>query len=187
MKYIEKLIKAAVKEIESPFSTDPHGDIKQALAAQMPEEQFREARDAAFELIKIIGGASGKTASCESVISYLKAADFVLARNLMLFGLITAFAFFTLRFCSPENIIYALYGATAFYIFLIVLAPQKIKKYRLLKSVAIRQYRESLIDFSCALIKKHSLDPSAFAINLKGDHIFMNLNARDGVYYFKTV
>ncbi|HOT78214.1 MAG TPA: hypothetical protein PK467_20665, partial [Candidatus Wallbacteria bacterium] len=65
-------------------------------------------------------------------------------------------------------------------------APQKLKKYRLLRSVAIREYRESLISFSCALIKKHSLDPSAFAINLKGEHIFMNLYAKNGVYYFKT-
>lgn len=186
MKNIEKIIKAAVKEIESPFAAGSYGEIESAIDCGLPEKEFREVCGAAFELVKMIGGGAGKTASCESIISYLKAADFVLARNLMLFGLLTAFAFFTLRFCSPENIIYSLYGATAFYIFLIAFAPQKLKKYRLLRSVAIREYRESLISFSCALIKKHSLDPSAFAINLKGEHIFMNLYAKNGVYYFKT-
>jgi hypothetical protein len=180
-KHIESLIKTAVAEIEEPLQSRGFIDGLKKL----PPGAGEEFSGPVFELIGIRNKSAEKIASYESIISFIRANDFVVARNLMVFGLIGAAAFFALRFCRPEDMIFALYGATAFYIFMILLTPQKIKKYRLLKAFAIREYRENLISFSVVLMKKYSFDPAGFAIKLKGGHSFADLTENNGVHYFK--
>ncbi|EKD69196.1 MAG: hypothetical protein ACD_47C00225G0006 [uncultured bacterium] len=180
-KHIESLIKTAVAEIEEPLQARGFIDGLKKLLSGAGEE----LSGAVFELIGIRNKSAEKIASYESITSFIRANDFVVARNLIVFGLIGAAAFFSMRFCRPEDMIFALYGATAFYIFMILLTPQKIKKYRLLKACAIREYRENLISFSIVLVKKYSLDPAGFAIKLKGGHSFAELVENNGVHYFK--
>ena len=176
MKEIETIIKTAIGEIEEPLQARGFIDELKKLPA---------VSDAAFELIRIRNKSAETIASYESIASFIRANDFVVARNLIAFGLIGAAAFFSLRFCRPEDMIFALYGATAFYIFMILLTPQKLKKYRLLKTSAIREYRENLISFSQGLLKKYSLDPAGFEIKLRGAHSFAGLSEKNGVFYLK--
>ncbi len=184
MKSVENIIKAAVGEIEEPHRSAGFFDgLKKNQACA---ENGVQLTGELIELLEIKNSSASYVSSCEAVTNFIRSNDFVLARNLMAFGLIAGFSFFSLKFCGAEDIIYSLYGATAYYIFLILLSPAKIKKYKLLKERAIREYREKLILFSCGLIERYSLDPSKFAINLKGRHIFINLAENEGVYYFKV-
>jgi hypothetical protein len=183
MKSIESIIRAAVSEIEDPHRSTAFFDGLKKMPAGA--ENGGQLTGAIVELLEIKSASASYISSCEAVTGFIRSNDFVLARNLMAFGLIAAFSFFSLKFCSADNIIFSLYGATAYYILLILLSPLKIKKYKLLKERAVREYREKLILFSCGLIKKYSLDPSIFAINLKGAHMFINLTENKGVYYFK--
>ncbi len=184
MKSIENIIIAAVGEIEEPHrSSGFSGGLKKMTA---DEKNGDQTAGALIELLEIKIASASYISACEAVTGFIRSNDFVLARNLMAFGLIAAVSFFSLKFCAADNIIFTLYGATAYYILLILLSPLKIKKYKLLKERAVREYREKLILFSCGLIKKYSLDPALFAINLKGEHLFINLTVNKGVYYFKT-
>lgn len=183
MKTVADIIKTAVAEIEEPLRA---AGFLEELAARAAGAQEASVVPAAFELAAIRAKSARTVGAYESIESFIRASDFMLARNLMAFGLVGAAAFFTMRFCSPENMIFALYGATAFYIFTILLTPQKLKRYKLMRAAAIREYRENLIDFCRKLIKKHSLAPEAFPIALKGEHIFDGLTGRDGAYYFKA-
>ena len=181
MKHIEVIIKTAIREIEEQLQASSFIEELKKL----PPGAGEEISDPAFELIRIRNKSAEKIAAYESITSFIRANDFVVARNLIAFGLIGAAAFFALRFCRPEDMIFALYGATAFYIFMILLTPQKIKKYRLLKVYAIREYRENLISFSIGLVKKYSIDPAGLGIKLRGDHSFTGLSEINGVNYLK--
>ncbi len=180
MNGIENIIKIAVSEIEEPHRSP--GFFEGLKKTRADGQNGCQIDSAIVELLEIKTASASYISSCEAVTGFIRSNDFVLARNLMAFGLIAAVSFFSIKFCTADNIIFALYGATAYYILLILLSPLKIKKYKILKDRAVREYREKLISFSCGLIKKYSLDSESFPINLKGEHLFVNLTFNNGVY-----
>ncbi len=183
MKNLHELIRAVITEIERPHvSADFMVSVKKIISAG---GECAAAASAAAELCEIKCVSAAAVGSCESIASFVKSYDFILARNLMAFGLIAASSFFILGFCSVQDIIYVLYGATAYYILLILLSPFIVKKYKLLKERALRNYREKLIAFCAVLIKNHSIDSRQFRINLNGKYHFDGLISDEGGYYFK--
>jgi len=169
-------IKSALSEIEKISRTNKNAGPHVENSLNLDIYNFMS-----FKLSEQI-----KLSTCDGNISFIKNYDFVMARNLMLFAVLTAFIFFTLRSFRSDDAIIFLYGSIAFYIFLIFLAPSKVRKHIAFREKTLRGYREKLIEFAIIIIKKHGLESSKYSVSFEKEELFLNLKKIENKYYFVT-
>lgn len=192
MKETEIFLKLIIREIERPQTLE---SIKSALSeiekisrpAGNGESNLENSLNSdVFNFMSFKLSEQIKLSTCDGNISFIKNYDFVMARNLMLFGVLTALIFFSLKSFRSDDAIIFLYGAIAFYIFLIFIAPSKIRKHVAFREKTLRGYREKLIQFAINIIKKYGLKSEKFPISLERDELFLNLKKTGDKYYFVT-
>jgi len=169
-------IKSALGEIEKISRADKNGAAQAENSLNLDVYNFMS-----FKLSEQI-----KLSTCDGNIAFIKNYDFVMARNLMLFSVLTAFIFFSMRAFSSDEAIIFLYGSIAFYIFLIFLAPSKVRKHIAFREKTLRGYREKLIEFAITIIKKYGLPSGKFSVSFEKDELFLNLKKIENKYYFIT-
>jgi len=192
MKKIELFLNLIIREIERPQTPDA---IKNALGEieKIPpvnksgaDQSENSLNSDIYNFMSFKLSEQVKLSTCDGNISFIKNYDFVMARNLMLFSVLTAFIFFALRAFRSDDAIIFLYGSIAFYIFLIFLAPSKVRKHIAFKEKTLRGYREKLIEFAVIIIKKYGLQSGKFSVSFEKDELFLNLKKIENKYYFIT-
>ena len=192
MKEIEIFLNLIIREIERPQAPET---IKNALGEIEKISQARKNEAGhienslnydVFNFMSFKLSEQIKISTCDGNISFIKNYDFVMARNLMLFGVLTALIFFSLKSFRSDDAIIFLYGSIAFYIFLIFIAPSKVRKHIAFREKTLRGYREKLIEFAVSIIKKYGMQNRQFAVSFDKDELFLNLKKIDNKYYFVT-
>jgi len=179
------LLETAISEIEKPSGYNEfYSKLKIRAGEALPLK--RDELDALMTLCRQKSVSFQKASVYEAIANFTRGFDFVLARNLMIFGLIIAAAFFMLRFTAAENAIYLLYGSAAYYIFLILLTPGRAKKNMRKKNAAIREYRENIIAFAAETIKKYGLDKKKYPVGILSNEPFLGLEKCGDIYFLKT-